>query len=80
MAGKAFVRSTNYQGIQFIKRLKKLDVSAYFGCMCVVFCINVCHFQTEVKQNAEVAAYFSRFEEAEKMYLEMDRRYCQGDM
>ena len=31
-------------------------------------------FQTEVKQNAEVAAYFGRFEEAEKMYLEMDRK------
>jgi hypothetical protein len=31
-------------------------------------------FQTEVKQKAEVAAYFSRFEEAEKMYLEMDRK------
>ena len=32
MAGKAFVRSTNYQGIQFIKRLKKLDVSHHFAC------------------------------------------------
>ena len=31
-------------------------------------------FQTEMKQNAEVAAYFGRFEEAEKMYLEMDRK------
>jgi hypothetical protein len=27
MAEKAFVRSSNYQGIQFIKRLRKLDVS-----------------------------------------------------
>ena len=26
MAGKAFVRSSDYQGIQFVKRLKKLDV------------------------------------------------------
>ena len=74
MAGKAFVRSTNYQGIQFVKRLKKLDVGAYFGCTYVAFCFVVSHFQTEVKQNAEVAAYFSRFEVAEKMYLEMDRR------
>ena len=32
MAGKAFVRSTDYQGIQFVKRLKKLDVSE--ACMC----------------------------------------------
>lgn len=26
MAGKAFVRSSDYQGVQFVKRLKKLDV------------------------------------------------------
>lgn len=31
--------------------------------------------QSDVKQSAEVAAYFNKFEEAEKMYLEMDRRY-----
>lgn len=30
--------------------------------------------QSEAKQRAEVEAYFKRFEEAEKMYLEMDRR------
>ena len=30
--------------------------------------------QSEVKQNAEVAAYSKKFEEAEKMYLNMDRR------
>lgn len=54
MAEKAFVRCSDYQGIQFVKRLKLLDSSA--------------------KQNAEVAAYFKRFEDAERMYLEMDRR------
>ena len=27
MAEKAFVRCEDYQGIQFVKRLKKLDVS-----------------------------------------------------
>lgn len=27
MAEKAFVKSKNYQGIYFVKRLKKLDVS-----------------------------------------------------
>ena len=54
MAEKAFVRCSDYQGIQFVKRLKVLDSSA--------------------KQNAEVAAYFKRFEDAERMYLEMDRR------
>ena len=29
--------------------------------------------QSEVKQKAEVAAYFKRFEAAERMYLDMDR-------
>lgn len=32
------------------------------------------HLQSEAMKQAEVAAYFSRFEEAEKMYLDMDRR------
>lgn len=30
--------------------------------------------QSEAMKQAEVAAYFGRFEEAEKMYLDMDRR------
>lgn len=30
--------------------------------------------QSNKKQLAEVAAYFKRFEEAEKIYIEMDRR------
>jgi len=30
--------------------------------------------QSEVKQKAEVAAHSKKFEEAEKMYLDMDRR------
>ena len=31
-------------------------------------------YQSNKKQLAEVAAYFKRFEEAEKIYIEMDRR------
>eukprot|EP00039_Didymoeca_costata_P008719 m.115408 g.115408 ORF g.115408 m.115408 type:complete len:1163 (+) comp14202_c1_seq1:133-3621(+) len=53
IAEKAFVRCEDYQGIEFIKRLKRLD--------------------DPVKQTAEVAVYFERFEEAERMYLEIDR-------
>lgn len=30
--------------------------------------------QSEAKQRAEVEVYFKRFEEAEKLYMEMDRR------
>lgn len=33
------------------------------------------NLQSEPMKQAEVAAYFSRFEEAERMYLDMDRRY-----
>jgi len=31
-------------------------------------------FQSENMKQAEVAAYFKRFEEAERKYLDMDRR------
>lgn len=55
MAEQAFVRCRDYQGIEFVKRLKNL--------------------QSETMRSAEVAAYFKRFEEAERMYMDMDRRY-----
>lgn len=54
-AEQAFVRCKDYQGIELVKRVDKL--------------------QSEDMKQAEVAAYFGRFEEAEKMYLDMDRRY-----
>ncbi|XP_062523267.1 WD repeat-containing protein 35-like, partial [Corticium candelabrum] len=60
IADKAFVRCQDYQGIQFIKRLKRLD--------------------SETKQQAEVAAYFKWFEEAERLYLDMDRRDLAVDL
>jgi WD repeat-containing protein 35 len=53
VADKAFVHCSDYQGIQFVKRLRKLD--------------------DRLKQQAEVAAYFKRFDEAERIYREMDR-------
>ena len=53
-AEQAFVHCKDYQGIELVKRLAKL--------------------QSEAMKQAEVAAYFSRFEEAERMYLDMDRR------
>jgi len=54
VAEKAFVRFEDYQGIQFVKRLKLLD--------------------DKIKQKAEVAAYFQRFDEAESLYREIDRK------
>eukprot|EP01013_Petalomonas_cantuscygni_P011975 TRINITY_DN2567_c0_g1_i1.p1 TRINITY_DN2567_c0_g1~~TRINITY_DN2567_c0_g1_i1.p1 ORF type:complete len:1282 (-),score=375.63 TRINITY_DN2567_c0_g1_i1:194-4039(-) len=57
---RAFVRCEDYQGIQFIKRLRQL---------------------TDVrKQEAEVAAYFKRFDEAERIYRDMDRKDLAVDL
>ncbi|CRL00247.1 CLUMA_CG013520, isoform A [Clunio marinus] len=53
-AESAFVRCTNYQGIQFIKKLRTI--------------------QNENIQKAEVAAFFGDFDEAEKLYIDADRR------
>lgn len=41
---------------------------------CLAFSDVSIHLQNETKKKAEVAAYFKRFEEAERLYLEMDRR------
>ncbi|KAI8923680.1 hypothetical protein BC831DRAFT_436905 [Entophlyctis helioformis] len=53
-AQRAFVRCQDYQGLQFIKSVQKLDDA--------------------VKQKAEIAAYCTQFESAEKTYMEMDRK------
>ena len=36
------------------------------------FCV---YFQSDMIKEAEICAYFKRFDEAEKLYIEMDRRY-----
>jgi len=54
MADKAFVMCSDYQGIQFVKRLRVLD--------------------DKPKQQAEVAVYFQRFDEAETIYRDIDRK------
>ncbi len=41
----------------------------------IEFVKRLSNLQSEAMKQAEVAAYFSRFEEAERMYLDMDRRY-----
>lgn len=71
MAEKAFVKSKDYQGIYFVKRLKKLDVSEV---LCQFVALHVMLLQSEAKQRAEVEVYFRKFEDAEKLYLDMDRR------
>lgn len=57
-AESAFVRCTNYAGIQLVKRLRAMR-SASGG---------------EQLQRAEVAAFFGEFDEAEKLYLDCDRK------
>jgi len=53
-ADKAFVRCGDYQGIQFVKRLRQL--------------------KDKMKQKAEVAVYFQRYDEAENIYRDIDRK------
>jgi len=53
-AEAAFVRCSDYPGIQFVKRLHNIH--------------------NDTLKKAEVAAYFKNFDEAEKLYLEVDRR------
>lgn len=53
-AENAFVRCTNYPGIQLIKRLRTIPN------------VNL--------QKAEVVSFFSDFDEAEKLYIDADRR------
>lgn len=53
-AENAFVRCTNYPGIQLVKRLRTI--------------------QSETLQKAEVSAFFGNFDEAEKLYIDADRR------
>merc|ERR1719440_381845 len=54
VAEKAFVCYGNYQGIQFVKKLRQLE--------------------DVTKQKAEVAVYHQRFDEAESLYREIDRK------
>jgi WD repeat-containing protein 35 len=54
VAEKAFVCYGNYQGIQFVKKLRQLE--------------------DVTKQKAEVAVYHQRFDEAEALYAEIDRK------
>uniref|UniRef100_A0A803XM55 WD repeat-containing protein 35 n=1 Tax=Meleagris gallopavo TaxID=9103 RepID=A0A803XM55_MELGA len=61
--------------------LQKLDLQtaeqAFVRCkdyQGIKFVKRLGNLQSESMQQAEVAAYFSRFEEAERMYLDMDRR------
>jgi WD repeat-containing protein 35 len=60
VAEKAFVKCSDYAGLQFVKKLRKMD--------------------SEVKQKAEVAAFLNRFEDAERIYLELDRRDLAVDL
>ena len=54
IADKAFVRCSNYKGIQLVKRLGGLA--------------------NKMMQRAEVAVYFGRFDEAETIFRDIDRK------
>jgi len=54
IAERSFVRCSDFQGIQYVKRLRSME--------------------DKMKQRAEVSAYFQRFDEAESLYREIDRK------
>lgn len=65
--------------------LQKLDLKtaekAFVRCkdyQGIEFVKRLANLQSEPMKQAEVAAYFGSFEEAERMYLDMDRRYMRG--
>jgi WD repeat-containing protein 35 len=60
VAEKCFVRCRDYQGIQFVKRLRLMD--------------------DPHKQRAEILIYFTKFDEAEKIFKEMDRKDLAAEM
>ena len=53
-AQSAFMKSFDYLGIQFIKKLLKI--------------------QDHTKQRAEIAIFYQKYDEAERIYLDMDRK------
>jgi WD repeat-containing protein 35 len=53
-ASRCFIKNQDFQGLQFIKRVKKMD--------------------NEKIKLAEIAAYCQKFDKAELIYLEMDRK------
>lgn len=66
--------------------LQKLDLKtaeqAFVHCrdnQGIEFVKRLGNLHSEPMKKAEVAAYFGRFEEADSMYLEMDRRYAKAD-
>lgn len=54
-AESAFIRSLDYPGIQFIKKLQGIS--------------------NEQLKKAVIAAYFKKYDDAEKIFLESDRRF-----
>jgi len=60
VAEKAFVSISDFQGIQYVKKLATLG--------------------DRMKQRAEVAAFFQRFDEAEAIYREIDRKDLANDL
>ena len=100
IADKAFVRCSDYSGIEFVQRLQKLDdpakqraeLHAYFtvssGCVddyavavndkieyLVIFLWNKCILsRKQTPFNSTNSHYFQRFEDAERVYVDIDRR------
>lgn len=68
----AFVRCANYPGLQLIKRLRSIQ-NENLQKVYVRFKPIDCSF-AYISIQAEVSAFFGAFEEAEKLYMDEDRR------
>lgn len=79
IAQKALVKCGDYPGLQFVKRLQKMDVRSLKSALYTLHWPTV-FSQDKPKQRAEIAAYFGQYENAEKIYLDMDRKDLAVDL
>lgn len=62
-AQNAFIKSGDYRGVQLTKKLEKITVIHYSLSR-----------KDPVKKRAEIAAYLGDYDEAERLYLSIDRK------
>lgn len=74
----AFVKTRDYYGIEFVKKLQNIPVIILILFFKLTFFYLFLFLSFILKnqnlKKAEIAAYFNRFDEAESIYLDMDRK------
>ena len=72
-----FARAKHLTGIRFVKKLSNLQVKVnqIFLLKFIQWILSTLfHMQNDGIRKAEIATFYSNFDEAEKLYLGMDRR------